>query len=491
MPSIRTITGLTRSSATPPADLLRVGAFAAVVVVLELMLARGAAAPELSKFVLLFLAVLAAAFVLRFPLATAIGLLGFTDFIFHPSYFAVAVGPIEVRPHEVALAALLVIAVLRPARYTWGGLAGAALAIFFALVAASGGLALWSGNVDASDVFNWGRPLGLLAFFYVVVRLFPEPRQRRVLLTGAAVLAAFTGVVALLVSLGAGFGDALQGSGSAIKELDGESVDRVRLAGLSAGYGLFWYAVVQVAARRGAVRAAWTAILLGISLDIVVSFNRNMWLGLAIGFVLMALVGGAILRSRLAAAAAVSLAAIGLLVVFGSSTTSSRVVDPVVQRGATILNPSEVTREASFRDRAEETEAAWKTARENLLLGVGVGAPFGVLIINQLGPHSFELTPQLFLHNQYLYLLLIAGIPGLLAFVTFLGAPVVRSFSRSPRDPAVAACGVGIALIMISSSVAIYFTVEDMTALLGLLAGVIIADGEVRGDAGDPSGLLA
>ncbi len=56
----------------------------------------------------------------------------------------------------------------------------------------------------------------------------------------------------------------------------------------------------------------------------------------------------------------------------------------------------------------------------------------------------------------------------------------MRSLKRSPTDPAITACGVGIATIMISSIVAIYFSVEDMTAILGLLAGVIVADWETR-----------
>ena len=33
-------------------------------------------------------------------------------------------------------------------------------------------------------------------------------------------------------------------------------------------------------------------------------------------------------------------------------------------------------------------------------------------------------------------------------------------------------------MVMISSVVAIYFVVDDMTAMLGLLAGVIVADSE-------------
>lgn len=461
-------------------DSARVVAFALFALAVELVLARGVAAPGVSRFVLLFVVIMGFAFVLRFPMATALVFLGLTDFIFHPTFFALSVGSVSVRPHELALLALLLVALFRPARQTWGGVAGGALAVFLAMVTASAALAFSDGRAPASEILDWGRSLGLLTFFYVVVRLFPSPQQRRLLLTGAAAVAAATGVIALAVAFGAGFGDALQGSGeNTIRSQEGfGSIDRVRLPGLSAGYALFWYVVVQIAATRGSRRWGWTLLLAGIAIDIVVSFNRNMWLGIAIGLILMAIVGGTLVRSRLLAAVAVAIAGAALIVGFDNSTTNSQLVEPVVQRGSTIFNPSEVSEENSFKDRRLETELAWGKAKEYLLTGVGVGAPFNVFTVDQIAPHSFLRTPRLFIHNQYLYLLLICGIPGLIAFLVFLGTPLTKAFRRLPRDPAIAACGVGLATIMISSLVAIYFTVEDMTAVLGLLTGVIVADAE-------------
>jgi O-antigen ligase len=492
VPSTPITTGLTWPAAHRLTEYLRIGGFALAVLLVELLLARGAAGPQLSRFVLLFVGAIATAFVFRFPIATALVFLALSDFIFYPTFFAVTVGPLDVRPHEAALGVLLLIAIVRPQQRTWGGTAGAALAVFFALVGASSALAITSNAAPVTDVFNWARPLGLLAFFYVIVRLFPSPEQRRTLLTGTAVLAAATGIVALAVSLGAGFGASLQESGgNAVRAQEGlGSIQRVRLAGLSAGYALFWYTVVRVVAARGERRLAWAGLLAGILLDIVVSFNRNMWLGLAVGLVLIAIFGGVMVRRRLFTAIAIAMAGVALFVAFGSSTTSSSVVAPVVHRGATIFNPNEVSKEGSFNARARETRIAWRTARQNLLLGVGVGVPFGVIDTEQIGPHSFEQTPQLFLHNQYLYLLLIGGVPGLLAFLVFLGAPLAHALRRVPRDPAISACGVGIAMIMISSVVAIYFTVEDMTAILGLLTGVLVADAEGRAAAKEPSGLM-
>jgi len=445
------------------------------------VVARGVAGSGLSRPVLLLAGVGAIALVFRFPLAASFVFLGLTDFVFYPTFFQLEVGALNVRPHELALAALLVLAVVRPQRRSWGGAPGIALAVFLALLAAASGLALLDGRAALTDIFNWGRPFALLTFFYVVVRLFPRPEQRRLLLTGAAVLAALAGAVALLVALGSPLGDTLKGGSKAIvKEEEGAAgLLRVRLAGLSMAYALFWYAVIRTAAAKAGHRWRWAALLSGMAIAIAISFNRNMWLGLFAGLALMALAGGTFVRRRLTIAGIVSIAAIALIAVFGSAT-ESRVLEPVVKRGETLFNPGRVEASSSLTDRERETDVAWPVARRHLLLGIGPGVEFGVFGSEFVGPHSIKVEPQLFLHNQYLYLLLICGLPGLVAFLLFLGIPAVRAFRRVPTDPAITACGVGLAMIMISSIVAIYFSVEDMTAILGMLTGVIVADFEGR-----------
>lgn len=451
------------------------------MLLLEAVLARGLAGSGLARPLLLLGGVAAAAFVFRFPLATSFVLFGLTDFLFYPTFFAFELGPLSVRPHELALAGLLAVALIRPRRQSWGGMTGVALAAFLGVLALAGLLAVSDGRAPLTDVFSWGRPFAMLTFFYVVVRVFPEPEQRRQLLTGAAVLAALAGVVALAVALGAGVGDTLKGSGETIvKQEEGAAgLLRVRLAGLSAAYALFWWVVVRLAAARSTPRLGWSLVLGGIAIAIAVSFNRNMWLGMLAGLALMMVVGGPLVRSRLLAALAVSVAGIALLASFGSAT-DSRVLEPVVQRGSTLFNPRRVEASSSLSDREKETRIAWSVAQRNLLLGIGSGVEFGVFEFEFVGPHSIKVEPQLFLHNQYLYLLLICGLPGLLAFLLFLGSAILRAFRRTPADPAITACGVGIAMIMISSIVAIYFSTEDMATMLGLLAGVIVADHETR-----------
>lgn len=481
MASIRTTTVSRLAADRLSPDAVRLAAFFAAAILLEVVVARGVAAGEISRPILLLAGVGALAFVLNFPLASALVLFGLTDFLFYPTFFAFEAGPVSVRPHELILASLLLLAVLRPKRSTWGGAAGLALAAFLAMVALAGALAISDGRAPATDVLAWGRPFAMLAFFYVVVRLLPGARERRLLLTGGAVIAAVTGVVALAMSLGAGFGETLAGSGESIlKEEEGAAgLLRVRLAGLSLSYALFWYVAVRVFSAAPGRRWGWGLALAGMATAIAVSFNRNMWLGLIAGMALMAVAGGAFVRRRLVTAVAVSLAALALLASLGS-TTDSRVLDPVVQRGSTLFNPRKVEQSSSLADRDREASAAWPIAQDHLLTGIGPGTDFGVYNFEFVGPHSVKVETQLFLHNQYLYLLLICGIPGLLAFLVFLGIPLVRAFKRTPTDPTITACGVGIAIIMVSSIVAIYFSVDDMTAVLGLLAGVIVADSEGR-----------
>lgn len=470
---------------------VRLAALALVFLGVELVVGASIVEARLGRLLMLVVGLGALALVFRFPMATMIALLGLTDFIFHAGFFpSFGVGPISVDGFELALGALFVVAVVRPQRRSWGGLAGAALAAFLVLVAVSGLAAVEAGRAELTDVIAWGRALALLTVFYVVVRVFPDASQRRTLLTAAAVLAAITGLVALMVALGAGLGDMLKDAGSQIiREEEGVGgIQRVRLVGLSAGYALFWYSAMQVQCARGWNRAGWSAVLAGISLNILVSFNRNMWSGLIIGLALILLLGGPMVRSRVVAALAVGAAGIALITAV-SPSGQDRLIDPVIKRGSTIINPSEISREGSYKDRELETEAAWEVAKQHLALGVGAGAPIGVWFDDRIGEQSYVRIPQLFLHNQYLYLLLIAGIPGLLAFLAFLATPVFKAFRRVPRDLPITSLAIGIVLIMISSFVAIYFTVGDMTVVLGLLTGAIIADSETRAADGQPSGL--
>lgn len=445
------------------------------LLLIDFVVAAGVVQPRFQRLLVPLLAAAGLSLVFRFRLAAAALLLVFTDTLFYASKWSFAAGPVGLRPHELALGALLVVAIARPRRATWGGAAGGALAAFLALVTLSVYLAVAAGRTDLSTAFDWSRELGLLTLFYVVVRLFPEPAELRRVLGVAVAFAALTGVVSAIVSL-SGFGGFLQDPGKQfIRAEEGLGLlDRVRLPGLSLCYALFWYAVVRRLEAPPGVRLRYGLALVGTLLAILLSFNRNMWLGLLFGLVLMLVTGGVWLRGRLTKALAIAASAVLVLALVGAGAGGGSKFSPIVARGKTLLTPGEVSRESSIRDRETETSRAWRTARAHLVTGIGPGASYGVLVVEQVGPRSFVRTPQLFLHNQYLYLLLIGGIPTLAAFLLFLGLSLRAAFAGG-SPPWVRACGAGLATIMLSAFVALYFTAEDMIVPIALLAAAAVA----------------
>ena len=158
----------------------------------------------------------------------------------------------------------------------------------------------------------------------------------------------------------------------------GHRLDRAGAARRALGRlrGCSGTSVVQIAHRGNAPATGGRLLLGGIGIDIVVSFNRNMWLGLIFGAVLMAVFGGCVVRNRMAAGAAVVVGErVTLFVVFGSSRPTTSVVAAAPQTRSDDLQPRKNRhRKARYRTGPWRPSTAWKTAQDHLLLGVGAGA---------------------------------------------------------------------------------------------------------------------
>jgi O-antigen ligase len=136
-----------------------------------------------------------------------------------------------------------------------------------------------------------------------------------------------------------------------------------------------------------------------------------------------------------------------------------------------------------LQSREDETEVAWTVAKQNLLIGIGPGVEFGVSFFEATAQGVWVKVPQFFLHNQFLYILLITGIPGLLAFVAYLFWSLREAFSLRTRTPEMTAWGVGLLSIALSAIVAIYFSAPEMIFGIALLSGAIYSTRRA-----DPSG---
>ena len=453
-----------RAGATTRTRWIRGAAFGAALLLGDLVIALGIVDPRFQRLLLLALAVAALALVFRYPLAAACGVLLVVAFVIEPGRFRFPAGPIEARLEELLLGALLLVAIVRPRRAWWGGLAGASLAAFFVLVGCSGLLALGAGRAEFADAFGYSRLFAPLLLFFVIVRLFPEPRQARQLLWFAAIAGAVAGYVALAAAApGSPLANVLNPDETASIRGDVEGlglVNRVRLPGVAIAYVLFWYAALRAqAAQRGWPLVAWLAILAGMALSLALSFNRNMWLGLAIGFLLLLVLGRGPSRRRLTAALAVLLVGAIALTLSGPKLSSDSPLYPIIERGSTLLHPGLEARDSSLEDRRIENRAAVAAIERHPALGVGPGVRYGAF-------------GNPWAHNQYLHLMLIAGPGALVAFLLFICVPAARALSGPPDDERLA-LAVGVAMTMVSSLVMISFVNASWTAVLALLAGAL------------------
>jgi hypothetical protein len=467
------------------AGWLRSAALVGAAAGAELALAFAVTEPRLRPALMLALGLVALVLVFRFPFAAACGVLVLVAAVVDPGTYKFSAGPIDLRLEELLLGALLLVAIVRPQRAWWGGAGGGALAAFLGIVALSALLAIQAGRAGLGDAVGSARLVAPLALYYVVIRLFPHPDQVRRLLTAGVVLAAAVGIVSILVaSPGSPLIDVLSRTGNEnIRDDEGLGlVNRVRLPGLALAYGLFWYAAVRSAAAHGARRTLWFAFAAAMGASLVLSFNRNMWIGLALGLALMLVLSRPQVRQQFAIVILILVA--GAL---GVTLSSARVSDdsplhPIIERGSTLIDPTRTSRESSLNARRMENRFAIAAIEDRPILGVGPGAPFGFVTTEKKDPDSVVATrvEVLGVHNQYLHVLLMGGALALLALLAFLGTQLMLAFTRGTETHEVLALGVAVVMIMVSAIVMISFVNPTSALVLGLISGAITVLGGRR-----------
>jgi hypothetical protein len=450
------------------------------VVAVEAALATALVVPQLAPLLIAFVGLCAAALVVVRPLTSACVGLAAISTLFDPTRLRFAAPPPfsqlpGVHLTEVTLVLLLVAAVLRPARRWWGGVAGAALAGFLVCVVVGIGVAVAAGRTDLVPAVDLARPFFLLGYFYAIVRLVPDRRRARHLLDVAAVLGAVTGAVSVAVAFAPGLNDLFQDPTRAFVTSDGfGSLQRVRLPGLALAYTLVWYAVYRTTFSRGAQRGVWLLVTAGMVGGLAVSFNRNMWVGLAAGLVVLVVWSGqARVRRALALTTVVAATALVTLLLVSPGAGSSDVVDPLAKRASTLFTPQQTLRERSLEDRADETRRAWQAVRPHLATGLGPNVPWGTSLREFTPAGDVVRVRQLFLHNQYLYLIVVAGLPALACYLVLLLSTVVTSWNPASGDRSLRPCAIGILMLMVSSTVTPTLSHPSWTVSMGIVFGSI------------------
>ena len=88
-------------------------------------------------------------------------------------------------------------------------------------------------------------------------------------------------------------------------------------------------------------------------------------------------------------------------------------------------------------------------------------------------------TTQRFLHNQWLWLLLVGGVPALVAFAAFLGVVLAKAWGPG-RTLSQTALGAGIAMICLSAFVMPYLGVEEFCLAIGVVAAAIVGPRDLQ-----------
>ncbi|HEX5196824.1 MAG TPA: O-antigen ligase family protein [Gaiellales bacterium] len=245
---------------------------------------------------------------------------------------------------------------------------------------------------------------------------------------------------------------------------------RVRPPGLTLVYvgAAFSLACLLWGPRRHR-RAAWVMSAVTLS-GVVLSLNRNMLIGLALGLSVAALVAPQ--RRRFVVMAATLVVIFTSLVTIGNSAVGS---NAVASRITSITNYSELKTQ-TLDDRYYENRIATARIHAHPILGLGWGPPYGaVLQSSDDGVVVTQVRP--FMHEQYLWIWMRAGIAGLLALLTALAFGLLNGLrwfrARWAAGDGWLGAGVVVALVAqaASSNVAIYLTPPDsVVPLVGVLA---------------------
>jgi O-Antigen ligase len=248
---------------------------------------------------------------------------------------------------------------------------------------------------------------------------------------------------------------------------------RVRPPGLTTVYVVAAFALARLLwgpARHRLIAWAITTVALT---GVILSFNRNMLLGLALGLSVAVVIAQQKHRFVVMLAALAMVVSGGAILAQGSSVGSN----PILARIGSIPNyPKLKTQTLDYR--YEENRIALQQIRAHPVAGLGWGPPLGVTdaIISEDGS-LLGTSPRSFMHQQYLWIWMRAGIIGLLALVAALALGIsngARWFrARDGKDDAWLGAGIVISVVAIaaSSNVAIYLTPPDsIVPLVGVLA---------------------
>lgn len=229
---------------------------------------------------------------------------------------------------------------------------------------------------------------------------------------------------------------------------DDANIARTTPPGSALMLALFLLAVANVAYRgwRESPVQVLTASVLGIGL--LFSFYRVFWFSSFLGIVIIWLASNKVVKRRLPVMAiiALMLAVIGSILVTKAVPSSSgrNFSRALANRFVSIFKSETYLIDESFQNRVRENKHAIQQIKKSPIFGIGADSPRQWGQWTRPGVYTKIRYPIYYIHNSYLELWMIYGLPGIVSFLWLSIAFLVRSFLlfRRTRDPSTKAMAI-------------------------------------------------
>lgn len=324
-------------------------------------------------------------------------------------------------------------------------LAGAVL-LFLLVITATASAGVVFQGVYFPQMVGVSRHYSFYLVFFAVLLSLSSRAQVRTVLNVLLVMAVVMGLLMVAqFALGARV-RLFIGEGIRVEAL-GRFAGRV----LPPGQALVWFAVPMLVSviplQQGRTRILSLLALGVVSMGLLLTFTRAMWMGTLGGVLLMLFVVHGRERQRILRMFAVFAACVGfLLLILGTvSTDTENYVATYIERFTSTFKIESYVAESTIGVRLEEIREAWPRVVESPWLGIGLGGTYSEVPKWDDLQQSHVWRPRTYIHNAFMLVLTKAGVLGLSSLLAMLGVFFWRAnkISRSLRDPTERAVVVG------------------------------------------------
>ena len=245
-------------------------------------------------------------------------------------------------------------------------------------------------------------------------------------------------------------------SGNSIRLFIGDSIRVESLVGqyatrvLPPGQSLVWLLIPPLVAVTPQLKGAaktWGVLALWIlSVGLLLTLTRAMWMGTLVGVLAMLIFSGRVERTGMVRVFIVFAALVMfLLLLLGTISTSTEdIMGAYIQRFTSVFTSEAYVESSTVGARMDEVRAAWEQIVKHPWMGLGIGAIYNYELLWEQSTFSFEWKGITYIHNVYVLILTKMGLLGLVTFA----AMVVTYFVRAWKIYRMVPTGVDSAIVL-------------------------------------------